>query len=74
MFSLYYLDIKNKAGDLFFFIWNKCHTFIVRRSNITDITCTKGKFGLEFVILSVDLPVNLASEHLEECKPQENPN
>lgn len=47
---------------------------IFRHSNITDIKCTKGKFGLDFVILSGDLPVNLAGEHLEECNPQENPN
>ena len=49
---------------------------ILMHSNITDIKCRKGRFGLEFVILSVAFPVNLANVKniLGECKPQENSN
>lgn len=39
----------------------KCHMLILMHSDITDIKGRKGRFGLEFVTLSVAFPVNLAN-------------
>lgn len=53
--------IVNKAVDLFFLISKKCYTLILMHSNVTHIKCRKRKFGWQFLILSIALPLNLAN-------------
>lgn len=59
--ALFYLDFKSKGADLFFFITQKCYMLILMHSNVTNIKCREGKFGLEFLTQSVALPINLAN-------------